>query len=184
VTASYVFDEFTLDQARFQLRRGDAVVAVQPKVLRMLLHLAANRERAVGVEELLRVLWPGEYVGRGSIKRAIIGARRALGEAGDAQRTIRTVRGFGYQFARTVTEVPELNQGSRDELLVDDVDLALARTLSRLSEERVERLLRGLYGALLARGAAVAPAPAWSRRASGRRRAPRHQSQQQRQPAG
>jgi DNA-binding winged helix-turn-helix (wHTH) protein len=96
------FGEFELDEARFELRRRGVAVAVQPKVLRMLLHLVAQRERAVGNSELFAVLWPGEHVGVASIKRAIIGARRALGEAGDSQLSIRTVRGFGYQFVGAV----------------------------------------------------------------------------------
>jgi len=96
----FVFGDFALDQARFELRRSDCPVAVQPKVVRMLLHLVTQRDRVVGNEELFRVVWPGERVGVASITRAVIGVRRALGEAGDSQHSVRTVRGFGYQFVR------------------------------------------------------------------------------------
>ena len=94
----YRFSDFELDGARFELRRAGRAVTVQPKVLRMLLLLVAERERAISSEELLRALWPGEHVGTTSIRRAVRGVRQALGESAESQHSVRTVRGFGYQF--------------------------------------------------------------------------------------
>jgi DNA-binding winged helix-turn-helix (wHTH) protein len=68
----------------------------------LLLVLVTERQRAVSTEELFSVLWPGERVGTGSIRRAVLGLRRALGEHGDSQQSVRTVRGFGYQFVQPV----------------------------------------------------------------------------------
>ncbi|MDB4985788.1 MAG: serine/threonine protein kinase, partial [Myxococcaceae bacterium] len=102
MAARYFFGAFELDEARFELCFHGTAVAVQPKVLKMLLHLVAHRDRTVGADELFRVLWPEERVGVASIKRAVIGARRALGESGDSQASVRTVRGFGYQFSAEV----------------------------------------------------------------------------------
>jgi DNA-binding winged helix-turn-helix (wHTH) protein/DNA polymerase III delta prime subunit len=106
VQTIYVFDGHELDPARFALRRGELCLPVQPKVLRLLFYLVARRERVVSGDELLEALWPGETVCRESIKRAVSGARRALGESGGSQRTIRTVRGHGYQFVRAVEVLP------------------------------------------------------------------------------
>lgn len=94
--------EFVLDDLRFELRRGEDRVRVQPKVLHLLLHLAAASERAVSHDELLEVLWPDERVTPASVKRAIRGARQALGDDGDSQSSIRTVRGRGYQLVLPV----------------------------------------------------------------------------------
>jgi DNA-binding winged helix-turn-helix (wHTH) protein len=88
---------FVLDEIRLELRRGGERIAVQPKVVRLLVHLARERNRTVSSEELLRVVWPDEKVTVASVKRAIRGARLALGDNGDAQSSIRTVRGCGYQ---------------------------------------------------------------------------------------
>lgn len=88
---------FELDDVRLELRRGGERVAVQPKVARLLAHLAKERARTVPSEELLRVVWPDEKVTVASVKRAIRGARIALGDTGGAQSSIRTVRGCGYQ---------------------------------------------------------------------------------------
>lgn len=94
----YKFTDFELDGARFELRRAGRAVTVQPKVLRMLLLLVRERERVVSTEELYRALWPGERVGPSSIRRAVRGLRQALGESAESQQSVRTVRGFGYQF--------------------------------------------------------------------------------------
>lgn len=94
----FLFGDFELDAARVELRRAGAVVPVQPKVLRLLLHLVQQRERVVPNEELLATLWPSEVVESGSIKRAVKSARAALGESANEGSSIRTVRGHGYQF--------------------------------------------------------------------------------------
>jgi DNA-binding winged helix-turn-helix (wHTH) protein len=99
------FAEFELDEPRFELRLRGRRVPAQPKVLRMLFYLVANRHRSVSERELLEALWPGEVVGTASVKRAVRGARIALGERGDGESSIRTVRGHGYQFILPVREV-------------------------------------------------------------------------------
>ena len=99
--------EFVLDDARFELRHGQARVRVQPKVLQLLLHLAAVPTRAVSQDELLEVLWPNENVTSDSVKRAIHGARQVLGDDGDSQSSIRTVRGRGYQLLLPVRSLQD-----------------------------------------------------------------------------
>lgn len=100
------FGDFEFDEARFELRRHGVVVVVQPKALRLLSYLIVHRDRAVAADELFAELWPDERVSAASIKRAVLGARRALGESGESQRSIRTVRGYGYQFALPARIVP------------------------------------------------------------------------------
>lgn len=102
----YKFADFELDGARFELRRAGRAVSLQPKVLRMLLLLVRERERVVSADELFGALWRGEHVGMTSIRRAIRGLRQALGESGESQHSVRTVRGFGYQFRLPVRVMP------------------------------------------------------------------------------
>ena len=106
VPVTYAFGDFELDEARFELRRHGVVVVLQPKALRLLFLLVAERERAVSAEEVFAELWPSERVSAASIKRAVLGVRRALGESGESQRSIRTVRGYGYQFVPSVALTP------------------------------------------------------------------------------
>lgn len=100
VTGTVAFGAFELDPARFELREDGQAVSVQPKVLRLLMLLVAERDRCVSDTELLAAVWPDETVSRASIKRAVMGARTALRDRG--QGCIRTVRGHGYQFVMPV----------------------------------------------------------------------------------
>jgi DNA-binding winged helix-turn-helix (wHTH) protein len=99
---TYFFSDAELDEARFELRRRGAPIAVQPKVMRLLIYLVQHRNRVVPGDELLAELWRGETVCRGSLKRAVRLARRALGDDGEQQSRIRTVRKYGYQFVAPV----------------------------------------------------------------------------------
>ena len=84
------------------MRRAGAPVAVQPKVLALLIHLVRHRDRTVSKAELFQALWPGERVGEGSLTRAVRGARLAVGDSGDGQSVIRSVRGIGYRFVAAI----------------------------------------------------------------------------------
>ncbi|HEY6561824.1 MAG TPA: winged helix-turn-helix domain-containing protein [Polyangiaceae bacterium] len=95
---------FELDGNLFELRSAGRRVAVQPKVLRLLFYLVAHRDRVVTSDELRRALWPGETVCAASLKRAVNAARQALGDTGRWQRSIRTVRGYGYRFVVTLSD--------------------------------------------------------------------------------
>ena len=94
--------EWELDDALFELRRAGSPVAVQPKVLALLIHLTRQRDRTVSKAELFQALWPGERVGEGSLTRAVRGARLAVGDSGDGQSVIRSVRGIGYRFVASI----------------------------------------------------------------------------------
>jgi DNA-binding winged helix-turn-helix (wHTH) protein len=98
VNTSYAFADFELEGPRFELRKCNERVAIQPKELRLLLYLVTHRGRVVAKTELLQALWPEETVCGGSLKRAVRGLRRVLGDTGETQTRIRTVRGFGYEF--------------------------------------------------------------------------------------
>ena len=117
----YEFGEYQLDVLAFELRRAGVRIDVQPKVLRLLGHLIGARERAVSSEELMRLLWPEEIVGDGSLKRAVCGARQAIGERGGRASRIRTVHRFGYQFVGSAREVAR-EQTGRQVLAAGSVD--------------------------------------------------------------
>jgi pimeloyl-ACP methyl ester carboxylesterase/DNA-binding winged helix-turn-helix (wHTH) protein len=98
------FDGFVLDTQRYELRHGDEVVRVEPQVFDVLTQLVSNRERCVTKEELFDAVWGGRFVGEAALTSRIKAARRALGDDGESQRFIRTVRGRGYQFVATVAD--------------------------------------------------------------------------------
>ena len=142
----YRFADFELDGARFELRRAGCAVVVQPKVLRMLLLLVAERERAVSTQELFKVLCPGERVGMGSVRRAVLGVRKALGELGESQQSVRTVRGFGYQFVQPVRLAPTAWAAPARSWAADATNHGMAETLplyGRAAELVREEAIRG-----------------------------------------
>jgi pimeloyl-ACP methyl ester carboxylesterase/DNA-binding winged helix-turn-helix (wHTH) protein len=98
------FDHFVLDTQRYELRNGDAVVRVEPQVFDVLTQLVSHHERCVTKEELFDAVWGGKFVGEAALTSRIKAARRALGDDGESQRYIRTVRGRGYQFVGTVVD--------------------------------------------------------------------------------
>jgi pimeloyl-ACP methyl ester carboxylesterase/DNA-binding winged helix-turn-helix (wHTH) protein len=100
----WTFDDFVLDCSRYELRSGAGVVRVEPQVFDVLTHLVSNRHRCVTKVELLDSVWGGRFVGEAALSSRIAAARRALGDDGEAQRYIRTVRGRGYQFIGVVAE--------------------------------------------------------------------------------
>jgi hypothetical protein len=76
-----------------------------------------SSSQLVSTDELLRAVWPDERVTTASVKRAIAGARRVLGDDGASQRSIRTLRGCGYRLmlhvaVRSFDKKPEAPAGA------------------------------------------------------------------------
>src|SRR5882672_3793527 len=105
VLAPLRFGEFVLDEAGFALRRAGQPVEIEPRALKLLLHLARNRQRAVPRSELAAILWPDSVVSEASLKEAVNLARRAVGDAAGAQSVVATLRGHGYRFVAAVDEL-------------------------------------------------------------------------------
>ena len=103
-TRAYRFDDFVLDIGRFELRRGTEVIRVEPQVFDVLNQLVSHHDRVVTKQELFDSVWGGRFVGEAALTSRIKAARRALGDDGESQRYIRTVRGRGYQFVGALDE--------------------------------------------------------------------------------
>jgi DNA-binding winged helix-turn-helix (wHTH) protein len=104
VMAPLRFGEFVLDEAGFELLRKGRPVSIEPRALKLLLHLARNRQRAVPRAELAAILWPDHVVSDTSLKEAVNLARRAVGDTAGAQAVVATLRGHGYRFVAAVEE--------------------------------------------------------------------------------
>jgi len=92
------FGSFELDLSRGELTRAGHFVSLAPKPLALLLHLAANRDRAVPKQELRRYVWPDVFVSEAALASALKDLRRALGDDGAHQKVVRTLRRRGYRF--------------------------------------------------------------------------------------
>ncbi|WP_445168299.1 alpha/beta fold hydrolase [Mycolicibacterium sp. Dal123E01] len=103
--SSWRFDEFALDAARYELRREGHGVPIEPQVFDVLVHLVSNHHRVVGRQELMDAIWGAGYGSEASLSTRMKEARRALGDTGESQRYIRTVRGRGYRFVAVPTPI-------------------------------------------------------------------------------
>jgi len=80
-------------------------VALEPKILEVLLCLAARPGETVAPEELLATVWEGKFVVDAVVTRAISELRRAFGDDPKAPRYIQTVARRGYRLIAPVAPV-------------------------------------------------------------------------------
>lgn len=125
----YGFGEFTLDLQLYQLRRGDLVVPLEPKVFDVLRYLVEHHDRVATKRELLESLWPHEVVTEAVLPTNINALRRALGQLRGAKTPIETVHGRGYRFSMPVrrtyaSEPPLLLTPSSGFVALDTVESA------------------------------------------------------------
>ncbi|MCA6123709.1 winged helix-turn-helix domain-containing protein [Bradyrhizobium sp. WSM 1704] len=100
----YHFNDFTLDPERRELRRGDALVALEPQVFDLIEFLIRSRERVVSRDEVLAAVWHGRIVSEATLSSRVNAARTAIGDNGEEQRLIRTLARKGLRFVGDVRE--------------------------------------------------------------------------------
>jgi len=94
----YLFEDFVLDADRRELRRGVRLVAIEPKVFDLLVHVITNHDRVVSKDDLIAAVWKGRIVSDSALTSCINAARTALGDSGEAQHLIKTFPRKGIRF--------------------------------------------------------------------------------------
>ena len=100
----FEFGAYTLDGARFELRREGVVIPVQRRVLDTILCLIENRGRVVTKDDLVAGPWEGAAVTDAALNRAVMLARRAVQQERGDPPCIQTVRGRGFLWTAPVRE--------------------------------------------------------------------------------
>jgi DNA-binding winged helix-turn-helix (wHTH) protein len=103
--------DFTLDESTRRLLRADGEVHLSPKAFDLLNVLVVNRSRAMAKSDLHAQLWPDTFVLESNLAGLVAEIRRALGDAADRPRFIRTVPRFGYWFVGPVSQVEQVDRG-------------------------------------------------------------------------
>jgi predicted ATPase/DNA-binding winged helix-turn-helix (wHTH) protein len=111
------FGDLELEARQRELRRGGDAVHLEPQAFDLLVVLVEHRDRVVSKIELLDGVWGHRFVSEANLTTRIKEIRRAVGDTGADQHTIRNVRGRGYRF------VAEVEIGARPERIVGDVGL-------------------------------------------------------------
>jgi TolB-like protein/DNA-binding winged helix-turn-helix (wHTH) protein/Flp pilus assembly protein TadD len=98
------FADFTLDQSRYRLQRGERILRLEKRPMELLILLVERRGELVSREEIADRLWGKDVfldVDR-SINTAISKVRVALRDDPEKPRFVETVVGKGYRFAAPV----------------------------------------------------------------------------------
>jgi TolB-like protein/Tfp pilus assembly protein PilF len=108
----FEFENFVLDCNRRELRRGAALVAVEPKVFDLLAYLIQNCERVVSKDELIATVWQRRIISDSALATCIGAARSAVADHGEQQRLIKTLPRKGFRFVGAVQQIDLETVGS------------------------------------------------------------------------
>ena len=100
---TFHFQPYSLNPSVGLLFRDGVPVQLEPRAVKVLAYLIGCRGRVVPKEELLDQVWADVFTTDAVLKQAVSQVRRALGDAADAPRYIRTFHARGYQFIAPVT---------------------------------------------------------------------------------
>src|SRR2546423_9174671 len=100
----YLFQDYSLDVERQELRRCRDLVPVEPQVLDLLQYLIRNRDHVVSKDDLIAAVWNGRIISESAFSSRITAVRQAVGDSGEQQRLIRTIARKGFRFVGEVLE--------------------------------------------------------------------------------
>ncbi len=98
-----------IDRAACELRDGDTVIRLRPKVMDLLVVFARNPGEVLSKDCLLDLVWSDVTVGDASLSVAVAELRDAFGDQPDKPDYIETIQRRGY---RLIASVSELQTGS------------------------------------------------------------------------
>ena len=106
--AAYRFGPFVVDGGAYRLIKDGEIVPLSPKIIDLLLFLAARPSVLVSKDELFNALWPDVAVTDNALTQAISELRQALGDDAASPRYVQTVARRGYRFISPVEPMAPL----------------------------------------------------------------------------
>ena len=97
----YRWGDFSLDRKGSLLTLEGRQIEASRKVLDCIGHLVEHHGRVVGYDELILAIWGHHDVSNHQLSQIVLQARRAIGDDGQAQHSIRTMPGIGYYWVAT-----------------------------------------------------------------------------------
>lgn len=113
----YRFSDCCLDPRTRELIRDGRTLTVSPKVFDGIAYLIEHRDRAVGRDELIAVVWGRSDVADIQLGYLMRKIRRTLGDSGEGQALIRTIPRFGFRWVADVVVDAEVEHSPRDDVL-------------------------------------------------------------------
>jgi len=106
----FTFEPFYLNIKKQCLQKNAEDIQTSSRMFKLLLILAETSPAPVSKEQLTSLLWPKTIVSEWSIARLVSDTRTLLGDNGDHQKYIQTVRGIGFCMPNVVSHVQKNNQ--------------------------------------------------------------------------
>ena len=103
--ASYRFGPFVVDGGAYRLLRDGVNIPLSPKIIDLLLFLAARPSVLVSKDDLFRALWPDVAVTDNALTQAVSELRQALGDDPANPKYVQTVARRGYRFISPVQPI-------------------------------------------------------------------------------
>lgn len=107
---AFCFDRYYLNPTEHLFLRDGKPLELRPKLFETLNVLVANAGRLLTKSDLLKTIWPNEFVEEAGLARNICSLRDILHDHGHPPRYIETVPKFGYRFIAEVSEIFESRQ--------------------------------------------------------------------------
>src|SRR5262247_671199 len=98
----YVFGRFRVDARNRLLMSGSEILMLPPKAFDTLLTLIENNGSVLSKEDLLRMVWPDEFVEENNLAQNISKIRRVLEGRPDDTKYIETIPKRGYRFVANI----------------------------------------------------------------------------------
>jgi len=113
-TRAYEFGRFRVDADERTLLRDGVAVPLTQKAFEVLLALVERGGSTVGKDELMRRVWPEQFVDDGNLTQHVYTLRKILGEPEGGGQYIETVPRRGYKFTPRV-EIRHADEGAAGE---------------------------------------------------------------------
>jgi DNA-binding winged helix-turn-helix (wHTH) protein/tetratricopeptide (TPR) repeat protein len=112
----FEFGPFRLDPEIRRLMHKGKAVSLMPRAFDLLLILIQRRPQLVTKEELLKQVWPDQFVEENNLTVMVSALRKALGDSYELHEYIETVARYGYRFVARVRErsVGEIDDAETD----------------------------------------------------------------------
>jgi len=107
----YQFENYVLDVEKRRLFRDGKALSVDLRAIDLLVILIQAAPNWVDKNELLDRLWPDQEITDWALSRLVSYTRKLLGDDGENQRLIKTVRGRGFQFFEGLEKLPAAETG-------------------------------------------------------------------------
>jgi len=103
----FSFEPFYLDLKRQRLQKNTEDIKISPRMFELLRILAQASPEPVSKEQLNSLLWPNTIVSEWSLARLVSDTRIILGDDGEQQKYIQTIRGAGFCMPAVNYHVPK-----------------------------------------------------------------------------